>query len=106
MSKKSEKIEKKSKKFLSQKLVIWSGNSAEFLGLKSKKRKKSFFIRFCTGPHWARHPDWAYDLAISGQVSCKMSKTCDFSSKKVVTCRGKTQEIVRKWFKHIASLWF
>ena len=48
MSKKSEKIENFSKKNPSQNLVIWSGNSTEFLGPESKKRKKK--MGFVLGP--------------------------------------------------------
>ena len=89
MSKKSEKVEKFSKKklfFPSQNLVIWSGNSAEFPGPEAKKRKKKFFFRFCTGPHWPGPLRGAHDVAISGWGSAKMSQKCEkiekFSEKK------------------------
>ena len=48
--------------------------------------KTQIFFRFCIRPRWARPPDWAYDLAISGRGSAKMGQKCEkvefFSNKK------------------------
>ena len=89
MSKKNEKIENFSGKI---RVKIWSFGveiQPNFWVWSRKNAKKK--IGFCTGAHWAGYADWAYDLAISGQGRCKMSKNCGFSSKKVVTWRGKTE---------------
>ena len=57
-------------------MVIWSGNSAEF-GFGGEETQNKFFSGFCVRPHWARPPGWAYDLAISGRGSAKMSQKCE-----------------------------